>query len=56
MRNIEKYLPVILALLIPALGLINQTQIEGPLPWPSVISQYLVGTFFLVFHLISRDS
>ncbi|MDW3191578.1 MAG: histidine kinase [Cytophagales bacterium] len=49
MRNIEKYLPVILALLIPALGLINQTHIEGPLPWSSVISQYLVGTFFLVF-------
>lgn len=48
MGNTEKYLPFILALLIPGLSFVNQ----GPgssMPWPSMVSQYFRGSSFLLF-------
>lgn len=47
MRNIEKYLPFILALLIPGLSLVNQS-LES-IPWRSILSQYMVGATYLLY-------
>ena len=47
MRNREKYLPIILSLLIPGMNIVNQKIPDEGLNWFKVIPPYLFGALFL---------
>ncbi len=53
MRNTEKYLPVILSLLFPAMNIISQNQVSDNIPLQVALQAYLLSSLYLysLWHL-----